>query len=203
MTVLYVILGIIAFIIILLFCPVSFHLLYSEDKFNFNVCYLFLKFRLAPAKEKNNRSEKNEDKNGTSENKSRNLNLDFIKQKGIGGLTELLKSIVNLLKGLGSSLKKHIIISELNVDILVVGDDAADTAMKYGYVCSAVYPIISFIDNQVKRGTHSENISAGFDNSEGRTACAVSARIRLIYIIKNLISAAFKALRILLNNRRL
>lgn len=66
------------------------------------------------------------------------------------GLFEILSDVISIIKDTSSKLIKHIVIKKLKIDLLIVGEDAGDTAMKYGYICSALYPAVSFIDSNMK-----------------------------------------------------
>lgn len=194
MTALYIILGIIAFIFILLMCPISFYLDYAENEFKFNVYYLFFKFNVIPSKEKEKTAPKKKKQSGKkgSEEKSESSIRKLVNQKGISGLLELLKILLKTVSDAAVSTKKHLIIYRLDVDVIVAGDDAADTAMKYGYVCSAVYPIISFVDSNIKKCKHSENITADFDGKDIRIHCVIRARIKALFLLKTALNTVLK-----------
>lgn len=199
MTALLIILGIIAFIFLLLICPLSFSAVY-DGEFELKIKYLFLSFRIFPPKEKKFKKEKRQKKKSEKakepkEEKKKNPILDFVKQKGIGGLIEMLKTFAKIIAETVSSVTKHLVISKLDVNVLVVGDDAADTAMKYGYVCSAVYPLISIIDSNVKKCKHSENIIAGFNDPEMKILCSVKVRIKPLFLIITAVKTAFKGIK--------
>lgn len=198
MTAWIIIFGIIAFIFLLLICPLSFSIVYDGD-FELKIRYLFLCFRIFPPKEKKHRKSKNKKKQKSEKEKpqeeKKNSVFDFVKEKGLSGLTEMLKSLANTVENAVSSITKHLVISKLDVNVLVVGEDAADTAMKYGYICSAVYPLISIIDNHVKKCKHSENIVAGFNDPEMKIVCAVKIRIKPIFLLITAVKTAFNGIK--------
>lgn len=214
MTALLIIIGIIAFIFILLICPLSFSLVY-DDKFEFKIRYLFLCFKFFPPKEKNNKTEKNKkekpkkqkSKKAAQQKKSENKQEEqkenqfknLIRQNGIEGLIELLKKVVETLLKVTEKITSHLIISKFKVNILVVGEDAADTAMKFGYVCSAVYPLVSAVDSHVKKCRHSENIVAGFNDSQTKVYCVLKARIKPLFLIAAFIPVLTNAVKFLLH----
>ena len=190
MTALYIIFGIIAFIIILLMCPIRIKLVY-DDKLKLRIGYLFLNFNVLPqnkdnksddtesVKSKNNpEHEENEKKSSdSSENKSRDDNgkvekndskqkknpiLEFKDKYGFGGIFDLVKKLLDILTDIPKKLAKHLVIKMLDVKLLVVGEDSADTAIKYGYACSVIYPAVSLLENNLKIKKHNEEIVAGF-----------------------------------------
>lgn len=66
------------------------------------------------------------------------------------GIVELLKYIASKTKGMLKKIMKHIVIKELFIDLTVAGDDAADTAIKYGKTCAAVFPALGTICTNAK-----------------------------------------------------
>lgn len=56
-------------------------------------------------------------------------------------LTELIASFRDLLVGLVRGFKRHLKIEELRLRVLVASGDAATTALEYGAVCTLVEPI--------------------------------------------------------------
>ncbi len=193
MTALFIVIGILAFVFLLLICPLSILIKYDNEA-EVKVRYLFLTFKFIPRKEKKKKPKKNKPEKPTekTEEKQKKPIGGFIKQKGIGGLVELLKEICEILMRFTSSFTKHLVISRLDVDITIVGDDAADTAMKFGYVCSAVYPLISFIDNHVKKCRHSENIVPGFNDSKTKISLNIKARIKPLFLTGICIATVFR-----------
>ena len=56
-------------------------------------------------------------------------------------LTTVIASFRDLLLGLVRSLKRHLKIEELRLRVLVASDDAAKTALEYGAVCTLLEPV--------------------------------------------------------------
>lgn len=56
-------------------------------------------------------------------------------------LTSVITSFRDLLVGLVRSFKRHLKIEELRLRVLVASEDAAKTAMEYGAVCTLVEPV--------------------------------------------------------------
>ena len=203
MTALFIILGIIAVIFVLLIYPLSVSLVY-DGELELKIRYLFLCFKILPKKEKKQKkqkkskpkkTEKTEKSDNKSEDKSKNPTKDFIKQKGISGLIELLKKIVDIILKATKSITSHLVISKLDINVLVVGDDAADTAMKFGYLCSAVYPVVSMIESNIKKCKHNENIIAGFNDTETKIYLVLKARIKPLFLLGAALRALFSGIK--------
>lgn len=189
-TALMVIFIIVLFIFILLLCPLSFHIVYDEE-FSLKIRYLFLTFKILPSKKETKEEEKKKSQKEKTQKKDNSV-LDFAKKKGVTGIFEMLKTIVKIIKSSVLSIGKHLVISKMDINILVVGEDAADTAMKYGYICSVLYPLISMIDCNTAKCNHNENIVAGFNDTKMKILCEVKARIKPVFLIKTAVFGMIK-----------
>ena len=78
---------------------------------------------------------------------------------------------------------KHIAVRRLCLDIKVSSGDAAATAIEYGAVCAAVYPVLSFIDSTANVKMKNINISADFNSGDSDFGFSVIVRVRIIYLI--------------------
>ena len=75
--------------------------------------------------------------------------------------------------------------------MLIVGEDAGDTAMKYGYICSALYPAVSFIDSNMKLKKKLIDIEPGFTEKETK-----------IFALGTIISAALRGIKLILGIKK-
>ena len=91
---------------------------------------------------------------------------DLYKQNGLDGLITVIKELSNILTGTLKNIFKRIKLRKFDLNISVSQDNAADTAIKYGYVCSAVYPAVSLILNSVKFNDYSVDIAPNFDKKK-------------------------------------
>lgn len=200
MTALWIILGIIAFIFVLLICPLSVSVVY-DGELELKIRYLFLCFKILPKKEKKpkkpepQKTEKTEKSDNKPQDKNKNSIKDFVKKKGIDGLIELLKKFVDIVLKAAKTVTSHLVISKLDINVLVVGDDAADTAMKFGYLCSAVYPLVSIVESHIKKCKHNENIVAGFNDSETKIYLVLKARIKPLFLAGAALRALFSGIK--------
>lgn len=214
MTALYIILGIIAFIILLLICPIRVKLIY-ENELKLSVGYLFINFKILPKKGKNTEKadeigesikdekkssdepKKNKDstaEGGNKQEKKRNPILEFKDKHGMDGILGIVKSLLDILTDIPGKLAKHLVIRILDVKLLIVGDDSADTAIKYGYACSVIYPIVSLLESNLKIKRHNEEIVAGFLAEEPDSEIKLVAYIKPWFLLGTGISAFVKFL---------
>lgn len=206
MKALLIILGIIAFILILLMIPVRIKLDYGE-KTTLRLGYFFLSFRIYPAKEKNPgkkkktpEKKKEEEKKKPQKKKPGKLK-QLLDKHGADGLIEILKEAAKIVTELLGGLARHLYFTRFNVRICVVGEDAADTAVKYGYVCSAVYLPIAVLSEHSVIKKHSEDISAGFLAEKTAAELELTAKIRPLFLIPILLKALIGLVRIVLKLR--
>lgn len=210
MTALIVILCIVVFFAFLLFMPIKLKAKYADD-FVLKIGYLFLWFTLVPQKPKKKKAHKKSDKSPAEKKdkkeKKENENIsqlkDIIKDKGIGGVIEILRQAINIMKGFLGGVTNHIIINRFNLSVIVATNDAADTAVNYGYACAGIYPLTSFILSAVKKiKTQSINVMPDFNKKECEITGDVYAKIKLFFLVGSLLKAGFRTLRLMINIKK-
>ena len=170
MTVLYIVLGIILFLVGVLTVPFN---VYAEyiDEFTMYVRWLFVKIYIYPPAEKKKKKKEKKKKKKKKEEKPKveddgedkidtkpkkdNFIKTFYNNQGVQGIIDLLKEICTKLKKGFKGMGRSFYIRKFWLRINVAGGDSAETAVKYGKICSAVYPSLSYIFNSV----HSKNCS--------------------------------------------
>lgn len=172
MTALYIILGIIVFFVLVLSIPVVLDLEYT-DSVRCKVSWLFLKFDIYPFPEKKKKEEKPEEKKKEEKPeekkeeapkpKKENFLKTFYNNQGLSGVIELLNNCVGALKRFSVRfIRKAVIIKKFHLDIHITEDDAAATALKYGKVCSGLYPSLGFICSNMKVKDYKVNVFADY-----------------------------------------
>lgn len=102
---------------------------------------------------------------------------DLYKEKGLDGFIRIIKEISKLAGSAGKSVFKGITLKKLNVNIAVSTGDAAETAIKYGYVCAGVYPALAVLLSSVRFKDYSVDIKPDFDNDEPVVHCLAEISI--------------------------
>lgn len=74
------------------------------------------------------------------------------------------------------------------------GDDAARNAIKYGKVCSAVYPSMGFICSNMKVKKYEVNVVPDFISQENKAQFALSLSVRPIKLTNAVVVLAFRLL---------
>ena len=186
MTALYIILGIIAFICLVLLVKVRIDAEYI-DGFKLSVSWLFLHFSIYPKTQKEKQEEPAEEKP-----KKPNIFKTFYENQGMDGVIKLVKDSADAVGLMMRSVKKHFIIEELYLWIVVSSNsDAAQTALQYGEICEDVFPALGFICSNLKVKKYDASIEPDFigtfSSAQFKTAFSlrpfflVGAGIRLVF----------------------
>jgi len=173
LTALYIILGVIAFIALvvgLLNIPLIIKGSYSDsdNKVRLSIHYLWFRYVLMPDEESNKYlKEEKLLKKGKKLKYDEDATLEGIyKSKGIAGFIDVVKVSIKNTWNLLKSFIEIATIKDLQVKMNIVGEDAADTAIIYGYANSVIYPIVGAVlsnANDVKK----YNVNLNADFSEG------------------------------------
>ncbi len=204
MTALYVIVGIIAFFIILLSIRITINAEFF-DEFKLSISWLFIKFQILPSKksdkpkkekkpkEKKEEPEPEPQPEEQPEEKKENIFVTFYNNQGFDGVVQLINNAASALGKMFSSFKKHIVIRELYLFMSVTGGcDAAETAMQYGRLCQKIFPAMSFICSNLSVKKYDVEIEPDFLGLKNKAQFAVSIHIRPIFFINAVIVLVFR-----------
>ena len=204
MLVLYIILS----ILLCLFLLTLFNIyVYAEykDQLSLWIKVAFVKVQHIPPKPKKKKKKPKkkkvkEKKQEQITEKQENALLKFVKEKGISGVINILKQISKLATDTLKDLFKRITVTEFTLNVQVAGEDAADTAIKYGYCCSVIFPTVSAILSVVKYKERNVKIVPDFsDNPETKIDGKVIARIRICSLLCFAVTKLGKILKLLIN----
>ena len=197
MTAVYIICGILLF---LLTVPVSICLNYSE-RFVIKVRYGGIKVFDSGKPEKEKAAKPKKEKKGGAEKgagkpEKQNFISRIFKEKG---KIEGVKFCFAVIKSALSKtiwVIRRIKIKKLFLSITVSSDDAANTAVVYGAVCAAVFPVIALIKENTKIGVERISVLTDFDKLSPEINAAASLKTRLIYAVIAAVSMLFSYVRI-------
>lgn len=161
---LYILLGIVLFIALVMFIPITLRASYKEE-FWCAVYIGFVKLQLVPAKpkkEKKKKKAKKQTQKTEQPKKATEKKPSLIKKYGIEWLFNLIKKVAELAVSALQDFFSHILVKKLSLSISVAGDDAADTAIKYGKYCAVVYPAVGTIVRVVKCKGYGVDINPNF-----------------------------------------
>ena len=203
MTALYIIGGILLFLFLLLIIHVTAEIGY-HDTFIARVKYGFITVfdtekpskPKKPKKAKKEKKKSESPKDGKPKKKKEGFITRIFKEKGkIGGIkfcfAVIKAGLIRIIR-----LIKKIEFKKFCLDITVSSDDAADTAIAYGTVCAAVYPVVAIIKENTEIGISEIYISTDFDKLSPEIKAQITVKMRLIYALIAALSFIFAYLRI-------
>lgn len=102
------------------------------------------------------------------------------------GFTGAVKEVFGLLSAVfscvGKTLKR-LKIKRFVLDIVVASDDAASTAISYGAVCSAVYPVLTLLSTAVGVKLKNVSITADFNATNPDFKLSADISVALIFLL--------------------
>lgn len=196
---LYILLGIVLFIAFVMFIPITLRASYKE-KFWCAVYIGFVKLQLVPAKPKKEKKKKVKKQTPKTKQpkKATEKKPSLIKKYGIEWLLNLIKRVAELAVSALQDFFSHILIKKFSLSISVAGDDAADTAIKYGKYCAVVYPAVGTIVRVVKCKGYGVDINPNFsEKAETEINFDFVARVFVFRLVALAVKHGIKGLKLL------
>lgn len=207
MTALYIILGIILFLLLLLLVPVKLCIAYQDD-WTLKIKYMFFSFGIFPPKPKKPKKKKTKARQKKVEpteqkpKQKKSSTKEFLKQKGLSGLIALFADIIRLITQASKRILNHLLFYRLDVKAAIAGEDAAETAMQYGYACSSIYPAVSFIDTHAKKCKYNLDITPNFNNNKTEIDCSIIVGIRPLFVLAAVFPLLWGGLKLIIKNTK-
>lgn len=207
MTALYITLGVVLFISLLftlVFCiKLRFSAVYNE-KLTLQLKVLFLKYTLIPyekkekkKKQKAKAKKKGEKKPEKKKEKKQSIFKKYTEKNGVDGLVSIISELSSLVGTTLKGLFEHIVIEKFDVDIIIRGEDAADTAIKYGKICGVFYSAVALILETAQFDDYNLNLTPDFDETkDSEVKGETDFYIRTFYVVMYLLKALIKLLKI-------
>ena len=181
MTAWWIVLGILAFVLLLFLLPVHVSLRFREE-LEVRVRYAFVSLRVYPRPEKPAKKEKKKAARGhrgakkkETEEKLPQLEKLF-KEDGVSAVAAYLQMMAKLAADALRRALRVIVVDRLQVRLIVVGEDAADTAVRYGKICAAVYPAQAMLDTVI-------DVEPGFLQEKSSTAVDLRAHVQPLRVL--------------------
>ena len=181
MTALYVICGIAAFLLLVLFSSARVKIKFDED-IKVKVGFWFLSFTVYPKKEKADKK-KVKKKSDNKQEKKPNYLSQMIKRDGITETVGFFIDTVQELLGKIGNLVGHIHIDKLFLVVGVGDDDAANAAIKCGVINAVLYPFLGYLASKTKFYKNDVTVHPMYDG-ESYIKLEIKSRIRLIHLLK-------------------
>ena len=182
---LYILAIILILIILGLLLPVRVILAYTED---FSVAVKFAGITVFSGKKKEQPQKNNQKQEKPKEKpkKTEYLKTSFQKLKQKYGFSGAVKEIFCFLnrciKHLGWFLKT-VKFRKVQLGITVASDDAAKTAIEYGAVCSAVYPVLSLFYSKANIKYKQIDIKSDFNTEKSSFMFSLTVNLQIIFLI--------------------
>ena len=196
MIALYIILGIVAFFVILF--SIKFKLLVSYDEvWHIDAKWLFVKFSLvpfeignkkkekAPEEEKEEEPEKEDEKKEEKPKKKKggkNPLKTFYENKGVDGFVEIINNLFAALGGMFGDFIRAFHIDKLSLNYIVTGSDAADCAINFGQRSAEIYPAMSYICTQMHCTDYKINMAPAFHGNKDYIDFSSTISVRPIHL---------------------
>ncbi|MBQ6387225.1 MAG: GerW family sporulation protein [Ruminococcus sp.] len=197
-----ILIGIILLLLLLLLIPVGVHVSYHEDLLA-ELKIGFISVRLYPPKPKKPKKKQIKKKKDTKKQEEKQKKQSLIKEKGISWFVDLIRQLAVLAAGIMHDFFRHLVIRTLQVSITYVGEDAQDTAVKYGYFCLSVYPAVSILADVAHCRRYGVDIAPNFNEKEKSVYYAeIDVRIRVIWVVGLVFKYGFRVIKLLLALRQ-
>lgn len=188
MIALYIILSIFALILILFLIPVSIIIEYDEC-FKLDIKYLFLKYHVLPSEEVEEEEKKEKEEVEKTEEEKPNSTLEkvkeFYKKQGFKNFVKIIKGICSIVFKSGKNLILGVKIKEFDVYVLVSDENAAESAIQYGKVCSVIYPLMSMVREVGKNVRCS--IDLNYEEKSTTAKCSIKLQVIPLIVMKEAI----------------
>lgn len=180
---LIVVAAVLIFFALLLFLPLCLEITYSE---RLSIALHFAGIKLY-GNSKNKHTEKSntesEEKKSSVKNVSEGTFKRLSEKLGFGGaVTEIFGFLKDVLLKI-KKLLRHVKINRLTLNIRVATDSAAKTAVTYGAVCTAVYPVLAFSEACAPIALKQINVRSDFTATEPEFSFSAVIKLAPVHII--------------------
>lgn len=190
MTFLTVLLWITAVIVLIilavLFLPVGADIKFKDD-FSVKITFIGIKvYEIKPEIKKGHKVKTETKEQKPTEKKKNTAKKLFRELKEKHGFTSAVKKVMAYLKDCLvhiKSLLRHIKIEKIRLNLIYGGNDAADTAVKYGEICSAVYPVLSLLDTAKNISFKKINVASDFQTERADFDFSLSVKSQIYFML--------------------
>ena len=171
MWVVYSLLAVLGVLAAVLFVPLYVRIAYDGD-LKATVRVLGIPVTLLPAEKTDIKPRKNKKKKPAKADKPSQTAewKQLLMQDGVSGAVTFLRRLARLAGKAVERLRKGIVVDRLRFELCVATEDAADTAVRYGQVCGAIYPAVAALEQAVRVRKRHLRIEPNFltERSEAR-----------------------------------
>lgn len=209
MVILYILLGIAALLLLFLLIPAGVDIYYDE-KAQITLRYGFIRKRIDQREEEKPKKPAPSKPAAPSKpkptaQKKPNPAVEFLKElrrsQGFSGLMEFLISLIRMLTSSAYRIVKDISVSHLDLWVVVRGEDAAQTAIQYGELCSVLYPAFGMLCAAKPSRNPRISVTADYEKGETQGVLSVSLRILPLLLLGHLLALAWRFLMLIVKTR--
>lgn len=117
---------------------------------------------------------------------------DIYESHGVDGLLAVVKRIFSYIGTYIGKLMHSLVIDELYIEVKCAKNDAAETAIYYGEVCSAIFPMLGALVTKYKVRKYDINVFPDFLAKHSSASYAVKLHLYPIYLIGITLGLVFK-----------
>ncbi|MCQ2441401.1 MAG: DUF2953 domain-containing protein [Clostridia bacterium] len=186
MTAVYIVAVILIVLLLLLILPVTGDIEF-DGEFKLILRVLGIKVYSSDKDKKKSKSKEPPTKEQPPQKKSR---FDELKEKyGFTGAIKYGAKLINLTVKRIAWFIKRLKFRKFTLLITVASDNAAKTGIEYGIVCTAVYPIITYLETNADFKAKKIDINADFDVTNPDIKFSVSIKTGIIMAVFTIVSA--------------
>ena len=190
MIALWILLGILFVILLALLTPIKVVIIFKKEFFVKIKLFGVKLFEIQPKADKKDNTPIKVEDNKTEPEKTETDSL-FSKLKKKYGFFGAAKVVINFCRSCLTHIKellRHIKIDKVVFDLTVCSDDAATTAIEYGSVCAAAYPMLSLLEACANIEYKEINIRSDFNSQKKKFEFSAVIGCNIIFLL----IAAFK-----------
>lgn len=181
MTALFIALGAVAFLLLLAFLPITLSLrLDGGFKYNLRLFGICVYNSERPHKIRKRKSKPETAQATPPVEKKEDFFTRLKKEKGFASAVQYLCGIAKIFLQKFLWLLKRMHFKLFKLDITVASDNAAKTAVEYGAVCAAVYPVLALADSTLSLNLKGVNVSSDFNSTTPDLKLRLSLTAHLI-----------------------
>lgn len=150
MIAIFIIVGILAFLLLLLLLPLHLKASFETDLF-VKVRYTFISLTVYPRPEKLEKKEEPETKikKGKKGKKELSEVEQMLQEEGVAAVLEYFSNLARLTGTTFQKVLAAITVDSLKLDMKVSSPEASSTAMEYGRACAVMYPSVGLLESVV------------------------------------------------------
>lgn len=200
MIALIIVLSILLVLIILCILPITVELS-LKDSFDLRIKYAGI--TVFDKNKKTSEKRESQPSEAKKESPKENFFKKTCEEKGLIGAFKYFASLCGIVIKKALWVVKRLKFRHFKLDLTVCSDNAAKTAIEYGGVCSAVYPVITFLVTNLNFKPEQVNISTDFDKTNPELQISFAVTARLWHFVVVLLTALSEYLKLQRKERKL